>query len=103
MVVAASPGRNPPPPAPNSPAPGSVTASTALSVVVAALVHGLVDITAVAFTDPDPAAVGSASLVPGVLVTLPLAGYAMVLLRRQPDLPITADVAGREGCRRATL
>ena len=37
MVVAASAGRNPPQHAPNFPAAGSISASTALSVVVAAL------------------------------------------------------------------
>ncbi len=37
MVVAASPGQNPLPPAPSFPAPGSLSVSTALSVVVAVL------------------------------------------------------------------
>lgn len=51
------------------------------TIWLAVLVHGLVDVTGIAFTDPDPAAVGLGSLVLGVLVTVPLAGYAVVLLR----------------------
>ncbi len=51
------------------------------TIWLAVLVHGLVDVTGIAFTDPDPAAVGLAGLVLGMLVTLPLAGYAAILLR----------------------